>query len=154
MSGPVVGSDAPTTPLRAARPDVIDELFEGEVTLIHLGSGLFYGLDAPASAIWLQVRDGRAPNAVVAALATAYGVPDDDLRVSVLAFLDRLVEEQLLVPAETEAPAVTLDEADVWAEPALQRFSDMAELLLLDPVHDIELDANGWPIPRAQPADG
>ncbi len=153
MPARAVPSADTTTPFRAARPDVIDETFEGEVTLIDLRSGMFYGLDAPASAIWLQAREGRSPAAVVDALAGSYGTSAEELAATVVAFLDRLCEEQLLVPAETEAPPVTLAEVGAWADPQMQCFSDMQELLLLDPVHDIELDANGWPIPRAQPAD-
>jgi len=151
--GDVIASADLAAPLRAARPDVIDESFEGEITLIDLRSGMFYGLDAPASAIWLQTRDGRSPGAVVDALAGAVGVPADKLRATVLAFLDRLCEEQLLVPAESEAPPVAPAADVAWGDPQLQCFSDMQELLLLDPVHDIQLDANGWPVPRPQPAD-
>jgi len=153
MHGPVDSPLDPSIPLRAGRPDVIDETFEGEVTLIHLATGLFYGLDASASAVWLQVRDGRRPQAVVAALAAGYALDEATVSPPVLAFLTRLRDEQLLVPTEVEAPALPLVDAGPWAEPQLQRFSDMQDLLLLDPVHDIELDANGWPIPR-QPAAG
>jgi len=154
MNGPADSPLARSIPLRAGRPDVIDEAFEGEVTLIHLATGLFYGLDASASAVWLQVRDGRSPSAVIAALAAGYGVEEATLTAPVLAFLTQLRDEQLLVPTEVEAAPVPLIEPGAWAEPQLQRFSDMQDLLLLDPVHDIELDANGWPIPRQQPADG
>jgi Coenzyme PQQ synthesis protein D (PqqD) len=153
MESRPVPSSQLETPFRAARPDVIDETFDGEVTLINLASGLFYGLDGPGSAIWLQVRDGRSALAVVDALADAFDVAADELRAAVTTFLDRLLEENLLAPCETEAPPVTLVEVGAWADPQLQRFSDMQELLLLDPVHEIELDANGWPIPRAQTAD-
>ena len=153
MLGRALPSADAATPFRAARPDVVDETFEGEVTLIDLRSGMFYGLDGPASAIWLQARDGRGAAAVVTALAGSYGIPANELETAVVAFLDRLCEEQLLVPAEIEAPAVTLADVGAWAEPEMQGFSDMQELLLLDPVHDIQLDANGWPVPRPQPAD-
>ncbi len=153
MHGPAVVSHDVSIPLAAGRPDVIDETFEGEVTLINLATGLFYGLDAHASAVWLQVRDGRRPDAVVDTLAEAYGEPADALREPVLEFLTRLREEQLLVPTEVEAPPVPAAAPGPWAAPGLQRFSDMQDLLLLDPVHDIELDANGWPIPRDQAAD-
>ncbi len=85
---------------------------------------------------------------------SAFDVPGDELEPVVIAFLDRLAEEQLLTPAEVEAPPPAAPgPVGDWAEPQLQSFSDMQELLLLDPVHEIELDANGWPIPRAQTAD-
>ena len=91
---------------------------------------------------------------MVDALADAYAQPVDAVRQPVLDLIRQLREEQLLVPTQEEAPPVVVVAPGPWAAPGLQRFSDMQDLLLLDPVHDIELDANGWPIPRDQAADG
>ena len=32
--------------------------------------------------------------------------------------------------------------------PTIEKFTDMQDLLMLDPIHDIELDGDGWPIAR------
>jgi hypothetical protein len=154
MDGSTDALNARSAVLKAARPDVIEETFEGEVTIVHLATGVFYGLNEPASAIWHQVCDGRRPETVVTTLAGAYGVPADELHDPVLAFVTELAREQLLAEADAEGPPAATGELGAWAPPKLQRFADMQELLLLDPVHDIELDANGWPIPRPHRAEG
>lgn len=137
-------------PLAANRPDVIDESFEGEITIIHLGTGLFYGLDACASSVWLHMRDGRRPDTTVAALAQAYDQPSHELEPHVLALVDQLCAQGLLVPCDDEGPDAAVTASAAWREPTMQQFTDMQDLLLLDPVHDIELDENGWPIPRVK----
>ena len=60
-------------------------------------------------------------------------------------FLSYLVSQQLagvggVLP---EAPAE-------W--PGISCFSDMADLLVLDPIHDIDLDGSGWPVVDSRPA--
>jgi hypothetical protein len=67
------------------------------------------------------------------------------------AFLGELVEAGLLVAGEAEpdpmpAPA-PVDRPAPWAAPALETFTDMQELILLDPVHEVE-PGQGWPVAR------
>jgi len=68
------------------------------------------------------------------------------------AFVHRLIEEQLIVLAGELEPAGLVDSQSPIAEPALQAFHDMEDLLLLDPIHDIDLDGTGWPKSQQQPA--
>jgi hypothetical protein len=51
------------------------------------------------------------------------------------------VEEEL-VTCSGELPAVNGDSG-----PAMQVFTDMEDILLLDPIHDVDYDAAGWPPP-------
>ncbi|HMS63424.1 MAG TPA: hypothetical protein PKD63_14190 [Solirubrobacteraceae bacterium] len=126
------------------RPDVLDETFEGEAVLVNLRLGRYYALDAAASEVWAAVCDGLT----VAALAAAVGAPrglDADAGIPWVApLLRRLAEEELVtvqggpLPAGDPAPGGP-------PEPALQVFTDMEDLLLLDPIHDVDLDGSGWP---------
>ena len=57
-------------------------------------------------------------------------------------------KEGLIVPSEdqgaapkTERPAPSKKKA--FAKPKLSKFGDMQDLLLLDPIHDV--DQQGWP---------
>ena len=40
------------------RPEVLDEVFDGEAVLVNLRTGRYYALDAAATAIWRAVVDG------------------------------------------------------------------------------------------------
>jgi hypothetical protein len=131
--------------VRPQRPDVIDESFEGEAVLVHLRTGCYYALNATASAIWALLEDGREAPAVAEALSLELQVVRD--------FVAQLQVEEL-VEACAPAPegvaglvAAPLDPA--LPGPELQRFTDMQDLLMLDPIHDIDLDGDGWPIAPA-----
>jgi hypothetical protein len=64
--------------------------------------------------------------------------------------LDELLEEKLII-ASAESPEPPIDEELPRTEreplrfhtPTLAKFTDMQDLLLLDPIHDV--DKTGWP---------
>lgn len=130
----------PAGPYRPRRPDVIDEEFDGEAVVVHLGSGVYYAFNGSASAIWSAMSSGRSVEETAAALGL------DPARVE--AFFVQLLSEDLIEPGLLDEPRDLSAEADadVGEEPALQRFTDMQDLLMLDPVHDIDLDGDGWPL--------
>ena len=103
------------------RPDVLDEVFDGEAVLVNLRTGRYYALDAAATEVWRAVVAGEP-------LPEGSG-----------AFAHRLVEEELVV-ADGALPA-----PDGEGGPAMQVFTDMEDILLLDPIHDVDYDASGWP---------
>jgi hypothetical protein len=126
---------------RPRRPDVIDEAFDGEAVLVHMGTGCYFSLNAPATAIWALLQDGRSADAIAASLGWEPS--------PVEAFVERLRAEMLVEEAESDAGATVVDAPPAESEPVLQRFSDMQDLLMLDPIHDIDLDGDGWPVTRA-----
>lgn len=135
-------SEGSLAPLRPRRPDVIDEVFDGEAVVVQLRTGCYYAFNPAASRVWALLQDGRSP----ATIATALGSP------AVVTFCEQLVAEELVEAAPAEAPVAVVAD-DAFAEhPALQRFTDMQDLLLLDPIHDIDLDGDGWPLAPASPA--
>jgi hypothetical protein len=125
---------------RPRRPDVIDEAFEGEAVLVHMGTGCYFSLNAAATAIWALLQDGRSPGAIAVSLGWE---PEQ-----VEAFVERLRAEMLVEEAEDDAGVTAVEAPPAESEPALQRFSDMQDLLMLDPIHDIDLDGDGWPVTR------
>jgi hypothetical protein len=64
-------------------------------------------------------------------------------------FVQRLRAEDLVAETETDAGVTVVAVPTAASEPVLQRFSDMQDLLMLDPIHDIDLDGDGWPVTRA-----
>ena len=127
--------------LRPRRPDVIDEAFDGEAVLVHMGTGCYFSLNAAATAVWALLQDGRSPEAIAASLGWESSLVE--------AFVERLRAEMLVEEAEVDAGTTLVDAPPAESEPVLQRFSDMQDLLMLDPIHDIDLDGDGWPVTRA-----
>ncbi len=60
-----------------------------------------------------------------------------------------LIEEGLIEPTDDPPLAESVPTPPTirtYATPTLSKYTDMEELLLLDPIH--EVDAQGWPIAR------
>lgn len=122
---------------RPNRPDVIDETFDGEAVLVNLDSGCYYALSPAATVLWNLVADGRS------AASLAASVDGDASGVST--FVERFLEEGLLATGEVDAGPAP-ETVSLEGEPTFEKFTDMQELLMLDPIHDIDLDADGWPV--------
>lgn len=124
-------------PLRPNRPDVIDETFDGEAVLVNLESGCYYSLSPAATVLWNLVSEGRS--------AASLGASVDAEPELIQSFVDRFIEEGLISEGEADAgPAA--ERVAIEGAPTIERFTDMQELLMLDPIHDVALDADGWPV--------
>jgi Coenzyme PQQ synthesis protein D (PqqD) len=137
------------------RPQVICQTIEGEVVVINLKSGTYYSLTGAAAAIWDALEHGAAASQITNTLAAHFTDCDAGLESVVTGFLNELRGESLIVPAENAGPVAngTLQGVPVKREkfvrPAMKKFTDMQELLLLDPIH--EVDATGWPLAKPDP---
>lgn len=126
-------------------PDTASELFDGELVIAHYGSGLYYSLSTTGALVWQGLRHGLSVDEVADWLGQHFVAAGNVVAEEVRAVIDRLVEEALVVEVEASVnvgPLPALADA-AWSTPALERFDDLQELLLLDPVHDVS-DA-GWP---------
>ena len=131
------------------RPRIIDETIDGEVVAINLDSGVYYSLRDVAAAIWAGVCARASVSEIAAALEARVG-PFEGGEDAVAHFVTELVQAGLARPsAETGADEWTVDGlGDQFATPVLETFNDLEDLLLLDPIHDV--DAEGWPRITAQ----
>jgi hypothetical protein len=136
---------------RINTPRIAYQNFDDETVIIDLPSGMYYSVAACAADIWIRV-DGATVDEIVEEIASLYAVPRAEAESVVRPFLDELSREGLIVGAEEAAPVVPRPrQANEGRgiprprlEPAvLRRYSDMQELLLLDPIHDV--DEVGWP---------
>ena len=131
---------------RINTPHVVCQIFDTETVAVNMESGCYYSVEGAGSGILRCVEAGCRLDEILAAVAPG----DDDAAASVEAFLREALAERLIlgeecapVPAaESSSPANALPPKP-WVPPRLQKFTDMRELLLLDPIH--ELDQAGWP---------
>jgi hypothetical protein len=125
------------------RPDVVDESVDGEVLIVHLGTGAYYSARGSGDLVWQLLAGG----ATFAEAASALGATPD----AVERFAATLVAEGLLRLRNGRAPAVPVISAPpVFDEPVLEKYTDMQELLVLDPIHEVE--EAGWPRARGAAA--
>ena len=117
------------------------EIIDGEAIVIDLASGSYFSFTGWTTWAWESLAAGIDSDEIVAAFA-AHGGADD--------FIEQLTSAGLLVARDDLAPDAAPRRPDGEVE-ALQfdRFDDMADMIKIDPVHDVSQEA-GWP----QPADG
>ena len=139
-------------------PNVIHEVIDGEAVLVNLESGSYYSIDNVGAVIWDYIENGLSVSQIVDSIADRYEGNGDDIEQGVQQLFTQLQEEQLIVPsgapqANGQVPPVS-DAANgsktPFEVPILHKYTDMEDLLLLDPIHDV--DESGWP--NSNPNDG
>jgi hypothetical protein len=127
-------------------PPVVAELVEGEAIAINLKSGCYYSLTGPAAMLWARLLDGSSPAEILAAVSG--GDAADEARAGLWQFVDNLLAEELIRPAANRMPETAARPLNPWAKGALrlERFTDMQDMLTLDPIHEIDSEF-GWPRP-------
>ncbi len=123
-------------------PNVAHEMIEGEVLAINNATGSYYSMRDTSALVWMAVAKGSSLAIIVKALAAAF--PDvTSIAADVQAFVARLNDEALIVPADDGEDVGAVAVGAAYATPIIEIFTDMQDLLLFDPIHEVE--PTGWP---------
>lgn len=132
---------------------VMHETIEGEVILIHMDSGNYYSIDLVGADVWNLISNKMTTDQIIADILLRYEGKTDVVDENVCTFLSQLEKEDLIVHDEVPMPSSTTtvhtntppfqQEKPAFTPPTLEVYSDMQDLLLLDPIH--EVDETGWP---------
>jgi hypothetical protein len=110
---------------------VISEIVDGEAIIIDSLTGAYFTLDPLGTELWSLLSTG--PQTTESLLSAA----GEQVGRAASALIE--LHEAGLVDADGPLPA-----ASRGGTPVLTKYSDMEELLLLDPIHDV--DEAGWPV--------
>jgi hypothetical protein len=137
------------------RATTVHERFGDESVIVNLDTGSYYSAQGTGDVIWTLVTEGASEAEILRRIAAEYIGDRDELSSATAKFLTELADETLVdVVDEDVAGTPTVDLIDrptkVFAAPFLQKYTDMEELLQLDPIH--EVDEIGWPSARKAPA--
>lgn len=132
--------------------NVVHEEVDGELIAIDLTGGSYYSLSGSGPAIWALLVPGAAEAEICNALVARFDADPETIRSEVSALLEKLLESKLAVAAENvpEGPPVDNSrggEKPPFEPPRFERYTDMKDYFLLDPIH--EVDSAGWPQPAA-----
>ena len=135
-------------------PAVVSEIIDGEVVIMNLTSGNYYSSDNVGAVIWGWIDGAKTVRDIERLLSLRYDAGAEDITAALTAFFDRLIEERLvreiaLIPPPAVDSGHALNGAaggERFVAPELHVYTDMQDLLLLDPIHDV--DEAGWPRPR------
>jgi len=125
--------------------EVASEDLGMEVIVIHLNSGNYYSLRGSAPDIWSCSIAGWTVEEIADRCSLSRIAARDDIVAEVSDLVTYFSGEALIVPScveERQDTARPLPQGSL-AAPLVQKFTDMQELLLVDPIH--EVSEAGWP---------
>jgi Coenzyme PQQ synthesis protein D (PqqD) len=123
---------------------VVSDLIEGEMMLLNLKFGHYYALEGCAVGLWPALKQGTTTEQLLEALVSRF----PDLPVQALAgdlqdWMAKLQEEELIVEADG-VPGRNPEFDMEYQPPGLDKYTDLEDLFLLDPIHDADPE-RGWP---------
>ena len=133
------------------------EILDTETIVINFSTGDYYTLPCVAKQLWQMLEKNASTEMIVTTIVNYYQCNANEADDHIKKFLQQLVIEGLIEasssPAVCDYDLNNLLVADAqyqweYSCPDIHKYSDIGNLLLLDPIHDV--DSSGWP---NQPAE-
>lgn len=142
--------------LKVCEPNVVHETIEGETILLNLGTGNYYSIEWPGTLIWDLIAETGDAEGIRNLFLKANSGKESEIDKAYSQFINALLEEELVIAIENgEASTLSVDKeteeefskaVSNLEKLSLNKYSDMQDMLLLDPIHDV--DEKGWPEPK------
>ena len=137
---------------------VVAETIDGEVVIVNLQKGDYYSLVKSGAQIWSKIEQNFSQSQILQQMIAEYDDSEENITKNVIGFIDILKKEELVLVETID----TNDEIDINSSgtqtngtgklefdmPTLEKYTDMEELLLLDPIHEVD-EQEGWPNVKA-----
>jgi hypothetical protein len=134
-------------PFRIRPSRVSHERLGDEVIIINLEKGAYYSGSGSAADLWTLIAAGASLEQAVNVLSRAYEMTPSTIRPDVERSVAALIAAEIIEPdsagsaaSHLELPAV---DGRAWSAPSFDEYTDMWDLIKLDPIHDV--DETGWP---------
>jgi hypothetical protein len=126
---------------------VSHERLGDEVIIINLDKGAYYSGSGTAADLWTLLADGASLEQAVDLLSREYAHSPATVRADVERCVQSLIAANIIElngnGAAATALALPASEARSWSAPSFDEYTDMWDLIKLDPIHDV--DETGWP---------
>jgi hypothetical protein len=138
--------------LLASSDQVVADRFDSETFLVNFRNGRYYAMRGSATEIWTLLQNPQTAESIIKRLARTLGKLPSEATSEVSSFLDQLEAEGLASHSQTP-PAAEIDDLKAtndqgYQSPVLEIFDDLSELIVIDPMHEVD-NERGWPV---QPA--
>ncbi len=119
------------------------EKFDDELIVINLARGTYSSLTGSAPAIFDLLAEARsAPD-----IARLFGFDPDkspERVTEITAFLTLLADNGFVGSVADGSSSPPPASPPPWSAPAIEIFHDLSDLMLLDPIHEVDAES-GWP---------
>ncbi len=147
---------SPNDRFRINTPKTSHETIDGETVIINLDSGNYYSLIGVGADVWRFIESGATVGEIIEVINHQY--EGAHIENDINRFIAELQEEDLIVhdkerrpesngEINTQIEIETGKKRPIFEAPILNKYTDMQDLLLLDPIH--EVDETGWPTPKS-----
>ena len=134
---------------------VVFENYNNEVVAVNLDSGAYYSLVGACSQLWNLIFTNHSVEQISKHFMTTLEGDSELIKSALHSILKQLEEAGLIIENLSTEPstATAVTETAIEKKPfngfEMTVYTDMQDLLLLDPVHDI--DDSGWPAASDDP---
>jgi hypothetical protein len=134
---------SPDKRIKINAPSVIFDQSDGQTVIINLVTGHYFRLDRPSSRLWDRLKDSPSYSGLLAGCNNA-----DELAARLPGIVDELDGNGLIVMFDIP-DAEADDRPGDWRFEgfALERYTDLEDILGLDPIHEADPEL-GWPHAR------
>jgi hypothetical protein len=155
------GAGKKTGSFKINAPRVVYQTIDNETIIIDFENGAYYSAEGVGAEVWEGIAKNLSADQIISVITQRYAGEEQEIKNEVGGFIDRLQLESLILPLDTasaEPGSVSVLEKGIakaglrptFLPPQLRKYTDMQDLLLLDPIH--EEDDQGWPIAKDEAA--
>ena len=128
-------------------PAVAADTIEGETVILHHGTGTYFDGSGSATLLWTAIESGADAESLSKLLQAAYGVDAASAFTAADTFLTFLKTHDLVSDHPgSPAPFAFQGPQSPYSTPEFSVHTDLTDMLLLDPIHDV--GEAGWPAPK------
>ena len=124
---------------------VLSEELDGETIIINLETGNYYSMNKAGSALWARLVSKQAYQKICDELSAHCKSDIGVFKKSVEDAITLLKNDGLVTEGKStgESGDTTFETSEKFEPVSIVRYDDMQEMLLADPIHDV--DKTGWP---------
>jgi hypothetical protein len=133
--------------------EVVSDIIDGEAIMLHRFYGDYFSTDGVGGLIWQWIGEGRSRSQILSMLNARFSASPAEIATAVDSFLADLVTHKLvreIIEGDESATETIEPQTNPEAEfvrPTLHVYSDIRNMVLLDPIHDVDENI-GWPMPK------
>jgi coenzyme PQQ synthesis protein D (PqqD) len=138
------------TRFRSNAPRIVDETIEGDTLIMDMVNGNYFSCVGASSVAWIALNQGASLSEVALLLSSTYAISAAEAEGDLHRFVGALLGDEVVVareesldPAKAALPIELAAHGNGYEPLRLEKHTDLADLILLDPVHDVSVA--GWP---------
>lgn len=124
-------------------PRLAADIFDGEYIIANLDTGLYYSVQGIAVSL-LNALPFQDHNEMIQLLAGAFPENSGSIEQELHSIVKELLQEEIIKQDDNSTPVDSPEciLPSEYAPSRFNRYADMQDLLMLDPIHDV--DEEGW----------